>query len=265
MTDRLLVDPALTPALTAAGLASPDALFGLGGNPDATHVVAIVDLPIEGTVGRFHLKCYRYAGWGRARHLLGRGTLCGTAPEVNEFRALAWLREHGIPAVRPILAASRTRRGRLLTHALLTEHVPEAPDLATRLDTPGDPVREDPAVRARTLTRLASTLARMHAAGFAHRDVHPRNVLVHLDDRLEPRLFLLDCRRGGPASWRRGALFDLATLDADLVGRVSGPERLRALRAYLPEGTATRRTHERIAHARKRVEQRSLRRGRRRR
>ena len=263
MTDRVLLAPALAPALSAAGLASAQALLTLGDAPsDASHVLEIVDLEIPGTVGRFHLKRYHYGTWRRAKGLLGRGTLWGRAPEVNEFRALQRLREIGVPAVRPVAAASRTRRGRLVGHALLTEHVPDAVDLARRLRTCGDPVREDRAVRRRTLISIANHLARMHAEGFVHGDCHARNVLVRLDDGSEPHVVFLDCRRGGAPSWRRPPLLDLATLDGDLAGLVPATDRLRALRAWLPEGTPCRKTHAAVARRRQRRLRGDARRGR---
>jgi hypothetical protein len=263
MTDRVLLAPTLAPALSAAGLASAQALLTLGdAPPDAPHVLEVVDIEIPGTVGRFHLKRYHYGTWRRAQGLLGRGTLWGRAPEINEFKALQRLREIGVPAVRPVAAASRTRRGRLVGHALLTEHVPDAVDLARRLRTPGDPVRDDRAVRRRTLTTIANHLARMHAEGFVHGDCHARNVLVRLDDDAEPYIVFLDCRRGGAPSWRRPPLLDLATLDGDVAGLVPATDRLRALRTWLPEGRPSRRTHEAVARRREKHLRRDARRGR---
>jgi hypothetical protein len=195
--DRLLMDPALAPALHAAGVGSAAALLALGGDPDARHVVRVVDLPVEGTVGRFHLKRYAYDGWGRSKGLLGRGTLWGTAPELNEFRVLAALRENQIPAVRPVAAAARTQGGRLVAHALLTEHVPGAVDLMRRWLDPADPVRVSRRVRRRVMELIGRSVHRMHAWGHVHRDLYARNVLVRIEDD-EPRIWLCDCRRGGP-------------------------------------------------------------------
>jgi len=112
---RLLLDKMLAPALAAAGIASAPALLRLGGNPEATSSVAVVDVPVDGTTGRFHVKRYRYASWAESKGLLGRGTLWGTAPEVREFKNLAFLREKGIPGVRPVAAASITKSGRPFT------------------------------------------------------------------------------------------------------------------------------------------------------
>jgi tRNA A-37 threonylcarbamoyl transferase component Bud32 len=228
---RLLLDKLLAPALAAAGITSAAALLRVGPDPEATSVVAVVDLPVDGTVGRFHLKRYRYAGWATAKGLLGRGTLWGTAPEVAEFRNLSFLREKHVPAVRPVAAASETRRGLLVAHALLTEDVPNAVDLERRLATRGDPVRDDPRVRRRTAELLGRHLHRMHQEGFVHRDLFARNVLVVVEDG-EPSVVLCDCRRGGPPSMRAKAVDDLAALDAGLAGRWPRTDRLRALRAY---------------------------------
>src|SRR5205823_1091899 len=81
---RLLLDKMLAPALAAAGIASAPAIFRLGGDPEATSLVTTVDVPVDGTVGRFHLKRYRYPSWAKAKGLLGRGTGWGTAPEIQE-------------------------------------------------------------------------------------------------------------------------------------------------------------------------------------
>jgi hypothetical protein len=252
MGDRILLDQALAPALHAAGLTSAEALFRLGGDPEAHSVVTVVDLAVPGTVGRFHLKRYRYPGWRESRGLVGHGTLFGRAPEINEFKVLAWMREHGISAVRPVAAAARTRRGRLVAHALLTEHVPGAEDLGTRLATPGDPVREDPAVRRRVLELAARGLHRLHAEGYVHRDFHARNVLVRLDEG-DARVWFLDCRRGGPPTWRKGPWHDLAAFDHDVRGVVPRGDRLRALRAYLASGADAGAAVAKIARLREKA------------
>jgi hypothetical protein len=232
MGDRLRMDTALAPALHAAGVGSAGALLALGGDPDARHVVRVVPLAVEGTVGSFHLKRYAYEGWSRSKGLLGRGTLWGSAPCLNEFRRLAELREHHVPAVRPVAAASRTSGGRLVAHALLTEHVPGTRDLEQRLLDPADPVRTDRRVRRRVAELIGRTIHRMHAFGLVHRDLYARNVLVRVDED-GPRIWLCDCRRAGPPSWRSGPWLDLATLDADWRGRFPRGDRLATLQAYL--------------------------------
>lgn len=239
MGTRLVLDKNLAPALAAAGIRSAEAILSLGGDKDATSLVTIVDLPVEGTCGRFHLKRYRYPSFSKAKGLLGRGTLYGTAPEVQEFKNLEFLREKGVPAVRPIAATSVTEGLRLVAHALLTEHIEGAIDLATRLSTPGDPVRDDPVVRRRTAELLGRHVHRMHSEAFCHRDLFARNVLVRVEEG-EVNLWFCDCRSGGPPSFGWKYEDDLATLDGDLADRLPRRDRVRALRAYAGRGVDLR-------------------------
>lgn len=228
--ERFLVDPDLVGALAGAGVAGADDLLALGAAPPGRSLKTRVPLALPGTSGLFHLKRYHYAGWRESRHLLGHGTLFGTPPELREFRALAWLRAHGIPAVRPVAAAALTRRGRLVAHALLTEHVPDAPDLAAHLADPAARLRRDAPARQGALAALGRSLRAMHLLGFAHRDCHLRNVLLRLgpDDRAE--VWWLDCRRGGVGGWRRGPEADAALLRRELLAHL-GPDELAAFEA----------------------------------
>lgn len=231
MGSRVVLDKKLSPALAAAGIRSADAILALGGEPEATSLVTTVDLAVEGTVGRFHVKRYRYASWAKSKGLFGRGSVYGMAPEVKEFKNLEFLREKGVGAVRPIAAASVKDGLRLVAHALVTEHVPDAIDLATRLSTPGDPVRDDWKVRARTAVLIGRNIHRMHAEAFCHRDLYARNVLVRVAED-DIGVWFCDCRSGGPPSFGWKYEDDLATLDSDLKGRLPARDRLRVLRAY---------------------------------
>jgi hypothetical protein len=161
------------------------------------------------------------------------------APEVKEFKNLEFLREKLVPAVRPIAATSVTKGVRLVAHALVTEHIDGAIDLATRLSTPGDPVRDDRTIRRRTAELLGRNVHRMHAEAFCHRDLFARNVLVRVSDG-EVAVWFCDCRRGAPPSFRWGYEDDLATLDADLVDRIPRRDRIRALRSYAGAGVDLR-------------------------
>ncbi len=238
MGDRFLVDEALREGLAGAGTATAQDLFALGGNASAHRVGTFVELDVAGTSGRFYLKRYAYPGWGKALGLVGRGTLWGRAPEVNEFLALQWLRAHDVPAVRPVAAASRRVRGRLVAHALLTEAVLDVVDLDTRLHTDGDPLRTSRAARRRVAALMGANLARMRSGGFVHGDCHARNILVRLEAG-EPAIWFADCRRGGVEGRRRGPWFDAACLDRDLRGVMTRGERRRALAAFLgPDGDA---------------------------
>lgn len=210
MADRLHVEPGCASALAAAGVACAADLLAWATGPRPHSVRRRVDADVAGTSGRFFLKAYRYGTWRRSLGLLGHGTLYGVAPAVQEMRALAWLRAHDLPAVRPIAAASVRRAGRLVAQALLTEWVQDAPDLcawAAAGDVP----------QGRALAhRLGEVVGRMHALGFHHRDLHPRNVLVRpaalAAPDAPPAVWLLDCRRAGVGGLRRRRAYDLACL-----------------------------------------------------
>ncbi len=209
---RFEAPPDLRGALTTAGLDTAEALVALAVGPRPHSVRRIVERPIDGTCGRFYLKAYAYPRWHESLGLAARGTLWGRAPCVTEFHALTWLRAHDLPAVRPIAAASIARRGRLLAHAILTEWVDDAPDLATwAMCGADDPFATEPQ-RSALARALGGIVGRMHAAGFHHRDLFPRNVLARPRGIDDPSLWLLDCRRGGVGGWRRRARYDLACL-----------------------------------------------------
>lgn len=98
---------------------------------------------------------------------------------------------------------------------------------------PLDAAPPPPAARARfDLARaVAALVARLHAAGFWHKDLYLGNVLRAPDGRLG----LLDCERveraagGPPPRWR---VKDLAALDLS-ARHATRSDRLRFLRAYL--------------------------------
>lgn len=230
-------DPDLNLAFEEAGVHAAADLLALGPAEERRRYVGFVELPVAGTAGRFHLKRYHYDGWGASKGLLGRGTLWGVPPQLHEFFSLAVLRAHGVAAVRPVAACAVWRRRRLAAHALLTEAVDDAPDLACRLRTADDELHRASPPRRRLAAALGRSLRTMHAAGLAHRDCHARNVLVRLEDG-EPRLWWLDCRRARKLR-RNDAVRDLAVLDRDLKGVLTRGERRTALAAYLgPDGGA---------------------------
>lgn len=250
MSLTLLTAPELTMSLAAAGVGSAEALLQLWPSEHASSVRAELHLDVEGTCGRFYLKSYRYPGWRKARGLIGRGTLFGTPPEIAEFRALTWLRAHGVPAVRPVAAAARTGGLRLHAHALLTEYVPDAPDLAQRMADADDPIVHYSELRSAVAEELGGHLAHMHRQGFVHRDCHARNILMRVESP-RPRLWFLDCRRAGRTKAPRAQLHDLACLRLDLRpaegARFTAGEWAYLLRAYLGSDQGTVALDARVA------------------
>lgn len=147
----------------------------------------------------------------------------------REFALLRQLAKTGI-ACPEALAVGEDHDGRAF---LLLRELTGAVDWRRFLEAR----RHAPPEARRMIARaLGETLARLHLAGFAHRDLFAKHVLVRRDDAKAVSFALLDWQRAQRrrrVSWRRRR-DDLAALDATLADDlVSERERLRCLRAYL--------------------------------
>lgn len=111
-----------------------------------------------------------------------------------ELALSAWLAARGVDT--PPVAAARARRARGFGHelALATRRIAGARDLEAHLvdvragRTGRAALR--PAVRA-----FGALVARLHAVGFLHADLTPKNVLVESEAAGPPRLWLIDLDR----------------------------------------------------------------------
>jgi tRNA A-37 threonylcarbamoyl transferase component Bud32 len=172
----------------------------------------------------------------------------------QEYRNLKALRALGVPAVEPLAWGERRRWGVVTEAVLVTRAVSAREPLHAALP------RMAPASRRRALEALGATLARVHAAGFQHRDLHAGNALVPsvgapaVPEGTAPPVVLVDVqkmvRRGAPLSAARCVL-DLGVLDASLGHRVSDDERAGLLAGYLREsgGGSPAALSERVARA----------------
>src|SRR5262249_47924079 len=87
--------------------------------------------------------------------------------------------------------------------------------------------------RQRLAAELGRLLARIHDAGVAHRDLHPGNLLIHLQGDL-PVLYLVDLhavRIGRPLRWP-AARDNLTLLNRWFSLRANRADRLRFWTAY---------------------------------
>ncbi|TAJ15964.1 MAG: hypothetical protein EPO68_11905 [Planctomycetota bacterium] len=141
----------------------------------------------------------------RLRHALRRRVLRRALPRLSEYGNLRWLRENGFRAPEPVVAGAFWRAGMPRYQFLATHWV--APALPLR----GALAAATPAQRGAITTALARDLARLHAAGFVHRDLYPRNLLVETAGPHYAIVFL-DAWRGGERMQLRGAAWDLACL-----------------------------------------------------
>ncbi|MFM7149810.1 MAG: lipopolysaccharide kinase InaA family protein, partial [Gemmataceae bacterium] len=142
---------------------------------------------------------------------------------VREARVLEALERDGLAAPR-WLATGEDERGRAF---LLVEEVPEAISLSQFLaSNPGF-------IERRKVARvLGATLARLHDAGFFHRDLYAKHVLLQEDGQ---KVVLLDWQRAWRGAWvqQNRRIHDLATLHATLADNLASPrERLALLLAY---------------------------------
>ena len=130
------------------------------------------------------------------RHGLAAG-LGIAPPRERELCNAVWL-DARLFRVPEGLAAGALRAGPKLTYQfLILERLASLPDLERALSEAG------PTERSALVSELALELARMHALGFAHGDLYPRNVLVRATSAApgDPRrLVFLD-------AWRRSAQF----------------------------------------------------------
>lgn len=160
------------------------------------------------------------------RHALRRALGRAEIPRLQEFANLAWLRAQGFLAPRPLLAGVLERGGLPCYQFLFSEFVPDAPDLAVLLP------RAAPELRGELLDALARDLAGLHALGFVHRDLFPRNLLGCVSNT-GSRCAFLDAWRAPPGRSRRGPEHDLGCLF--LEGLLTSAETARFLDVYAGE------------------------------
>lgn len=188
----------------------------LGGHPDRHVLQASLSL------GNCFLKKEhrvswrdRFAHWWRGAGAISKSTC--------EGRLLRQLEAAGIGCPKAIASGEEGGRAFLLLREETGVH-----DLRIYL-------QQQPRERVALATALGRELARVHAAGFHHRDLYSKHVLVGRDDN-GWRFCFLDWQRGRHVrrvNWLH-RLRDLATLDATLANAMaSRRERLLCWHAYL--------------------------------
>ncbi|MCZ6464435.1 MAG: hypothetical protein O7A09_08855 [Proteobacteria bacterium] len=156
------------------------------------------------------------APWKRILHALR------TDPAEREWRHQTWLHDAGVPVPPPLGRALLRRGARILVSGWV-----EGEPLDRALELP-------PRRRRQVMTELGQLVARLHACGVAHGDLHVGNVLVG-----DKGLVVLDLQRArsgrpGARGFERRRLRDLGGLDFSLaLAGFSRPDRLRMRAAAL--------------------------------
>ncbi len=217
----LEVHPAHGDALARLGLAAPTDFLRLdgtilGGHPDR-HVLQVA-LPL----GSCFLKKEHRVSWrDRFTHWWrGEGAI---SKSIREGRLLRKLEAAGIGCPQALACGDEAGRAFLLLREASGMH-----DLRTYL-------QDHPQDRAALAAALGRELARIHAAGFHHRDLYSKHVLVGPEDA-GWRFCFLDWQRGRQVRRvnRLQRARDLAALDATLAEPLaSRRERLLCWHAYL--------------------------------
>jgi tRNA A-37 threonylcarbamoyl transferase component Bud32 len=167
-------------------------------------------------------------------------TLGAKLPRVAEYYNHSWLTERLFETPLPLAAGEFLEHGLPARQFLISEHVQNALTLEEFLSDRG---RDD---RNSVLTEMARETARMHALGFVHHDLYPRNILVRGADAPR-RLVFLDAWAGGPPPQWRGAAYDLACLFLHADTELAGDEFDRFVDRYVSERTAQTRPVSRTA------------------
>jgi hypothetical protein len=151
----------------------------------------------------------------------------------RELRNLRYFNSLGLETPALIAYGHQTHLGVLQQAVLVTAEVADAADLE-QIARSGDLYRNGiPAVR-KILCELASATSTMHADGFYHKDLKPRNILVRQTGN-ETELFFFDCPSGHHPPrllLRRGIVRDLAHLEEGLRGHVRRVDLLYMYKQY---------------------------------
>jgi len=235
------IDPAFRERLARARLESVSAVLACVGDGLAawsrTSDTIRVDLHAEDSA--IYIKRYHYPRWKHRLRGMFRGTFFKPNRARSEFRALRLMRALGIQGVRPVAFGERRVWHFVQSCFLITEAVPGAMSLAsfiTEFSSRREGARTRRA-RLEILTSLARQVRHMHEAGFVHRDLFWRNVLIRPlpDDRFE--FYFLDASVGKRirlAPRRQESIVrDIAAMSALAPAFCSRADQLRFLLTYL--------------------------------
>jgi tRNA A-37 threonylcarbamoyl transferase component Bud32 len=176
--------------------------------------------------GNYYVKTFGGRG-NRLKHLLG------ISRYQRELRNLQYFQSLGLHTPALIAHGEQSTVGLLQRAVMVTEEVTGTTDLEQILSC-GELYRDGVKGARKVLSRLARAARLLHADGFYHKDLKPRNVLVRYTDS-DPELFFFDCPSGHHPPrlmLRRGIVRDLAHLEDGLRGYVRRVDLLYMYQQY---------------------------------
>lgn len=227
-----ILEPGVESALHRAGLVTFNDFLEcrLGESVHASSATETRRIRLPGDDGQdCFLKVYLYAG----RPPIGRLAACKPMREARNYELL---RACGLDVPDVLAVGARRSRGVTAVGFLLTRAIPRACPLADYWEQ-SRRAGKGRAERRNIIRRTAEMVSRMHAAHLYHIDLQWRNLLVSPNGADDPRVFVLDCVRGGrrihPLRRAHGRLRDLSSIFKEAPGRLSRAEQVRWLRYYL--------------------------------
>ncbi len=247
-TDRMVIDPPFRDHLERAGVDTVSAVLACVGDRLAawSRTTDTIWRRMPEGVSSIYIKRYHYPRWRQRLKGAFRGTFFKSCRARNEYRALRLMRQLGIHAVRPVAYGERRVGHFVRSCFLVTESVPDAVPLSWFVKTFSH--RRDGlgavAARREILTSLARHIRFMHEAGFVHRDLFWRNVLIRSlpDGRFE--FYFLDAsvgKRIRMQHWRQDSIVrDIAAMGVLAPDFCSRADQLRFIQAYLDSDSLDR-------------------------
>ena len=224
--------------LRANRLDSLEALFTVGrgetlGKPGLAPWRERIRLTLtdDGHERTFYLKRFTNPP-GHARREVRRSGSGALSVAGMEWAWMNALTRDGIACVRPVAFGQELARGRERRSAILTEAVPGKSLEAWMSEWN----QADRAVIRRLSAPVAELIARLHNAGYIHRDLYLAHVFFDPTAPPEKSLHLIDLQRvrRPTGRFRRWIVKDLAALNYSAPARlVSRSDRLRWLKRYL--------------------------------
>lgn len=239
-TDRMTIDPPFRESLERAGLAHVSSLLTCVGDRLAawSRTTDTIWRRMGPDDSPIYIKRYHYPRWRQRVRGMFRGTFFRVSRARTEYRALQRMRRLGIHAVRPIACGER-RVARFLTSCfLITEAVPHAMPLSSFVKNYSRRLGPaEIAARREILASLARQVRHMHSAGFVHRDLFWRNVLIRTLPDGGFEFYFLDASVGKRIRlepWRQDSIVrDIAALGVLAPDFCSTADQMRFLLAYL--------------------------------